>query len=434
MNMVFGFLITAVFACSHGPVVQDFPDTASAKDEVSKLKVSLAEAKENQVDILALTYFKEATASFRDAKSSLDSEDDAKDTLRDVAEGRANLGQAEKFAKLSRANIGDVITARNQAVEAGAPKLQKSDFKKADENLLEVTADIEKNELGEAIEKRSALQLAYLDLELKSIKQTRLSAAQATIAKAEKEGAEEFAPRSLATAEKSVQDTDAYITANRHSTAEIDARSTATIAAADHLLKITRDAKSGDKTSPEETALQMEREQVKTSNSEEEVAEGETANKALEAKNAKLKSEQVFNERFEAARRQFTASEAEVYKQGDSLVIRLRGLEFPVAKADLQGSSFPLLAKVQRVIADFGKGSIIVEGHTDSNGGKVLNEKLSAERAEAVKQYLLSISKEQPMNIEAVGYGYQKPLATNKTPGGRAQNRRVDVLIQAARI
>lgn len=98
-------------------------------------------------------------------------------------------------------------------------------------------------------------------------------------------------------------------------------------------------------------------------------------------------------------------------------MIRLRGLKFPVAQAVLKGSNFPLLAKVQKVIKDFGKSTVVVEGHTDSVGGKIINEKLSTAGSD-------------PVTITAVGYDYQKPLATNKTSVGRAQNRRVDILIQ----
>ncbi|MBP9674839.1 MAG: OmpA family protein, partial [Bacteriovoracaceae bacterium] len=63
--------------------------------------------------------------------------------------------------------------------------------------------------------------------------------------------------------------------------------------------------------------------------------------------------------------------------------------------------------------------------------GKVLNKRLSSDRAQAVKEYLISNNDGQPMNIKAMGYDYQKPLASNKTISGRAQNRRVDVLITA---
>lgn len=117
-------------------------------------------------------------------------------------------------------------------------------------------------------------------------------------------------------------------------------------------------------------------------------------------------------------------------KQGDALLIRLKGLEFPTAQATLKGSNFSLLGKVQNVIHSFGNSSITVEGHTDSVGGVDSNLKLSTQRAEAVKDYLSTNLGDAQASIKAVGYGYQKPLASNKTASGRAQNRRVDIVIE----
>ena len=461
------------WACSHGPTVQEFPNTASAQEEVSKFDADLNVALSSQVDVLSPRNFKEAKESLNDAKSSLAKQKDAKDTLHKVAEGRAYLDRANEFSRLSHANIEEVIVARQQAISAGAPGLLASDFRKADETLIAATSRIEENELKTASENRSALQLKYLDLELRSIKQSRLGGARATITQAVKEGAKDLSPRTLAIAEKSIQDTDAFITGNRHDTARITERADESRKSAEHVLKIARDSKAGKQSSAEDQALRMEGEQNKVADKETQIldkdsqlvnkqaqlndnqarldssqaqladnkvvlssnqvllAEGASANQALAARNANLASDKAFNARFEEARAEFTRSEAEVYKQGNTLTIRLRGLEFPVAQAILRDGNFPLLAKVQKVINGFGKSSVIVEGHTDSVGGKVRNEKLSTDRAQAVRDYFLANTGGHPLNVQAIGYGFQKPLASNKTANGRAQNRRVDVLIQA---
>lgn len=79
---------------------------------------------------------------------------------------------------------------------------------------------------------------------------------------------------------------------------------------------------------------------------------------------------------------------------------------------------------------DFGPSNIVIEGHTDSLGKKDLNEELAEKRAEAVKKYLESNDGGiESAKIEAIGLGDNKPLATNKTAEGRAQNRRVDIII-----
>ncbi len=71
---------------------------------------------------------------------------------------------------------------------------------------------------------------------------------------------------------------------------------------------------------------------------------------------------------------------------------------------------------------------ITIAGHTDNTGGAVLNQKLSESRAKAVKDYMLSkgIAIDR---ITSVGYGFDKPIADNDTPAGRAKNRRVEFTI-----
>lgn len=438
-------LILSISSCSNTPVVQDFSTTSSATEEYGKFESDLKTASEKQVNVLSPKNFSHAEEYLKDAQKSLNNQKDAKDTLQLVAKGRAYLNRANQFAQVSRSNLGEVINARQQAIAAGASQIYASEFKKIDADLQDVTSDIENNKLKSSVVEKSPLQLAYLDIELRAIKHTNLTKPRNVVDQANKEGAKEFAPRSLAIAEKSIQEFDAYITANRHETAGIARKNAETQKAADHLLKITRSSKSGDKTTSEDMALKMESEQNKVANQQTQleankdqlaskdsrIAEGRNANQVLLAKNTNLESDQAFNEQFEQARAEFSESEAEVYKQGNSLMIRLKGLEFPSAQAELKGSNFALLAKVQKVINSFEHGTIIVEGHTDSLGGKKINEQLSANRAKAVKEYFVANNQGDSLDIKSLGYDYQKPLASNKTAEGRAKNRRVDVIITA---
>jgi outer membrane protein OmpA-like peptidoglycan-associated protein len=125
----------------------------------------------------------------------------------------------------------------------------------------------------------------------------------------------------------------------------------------------------------------------------------------------------------------FSPDEAEVYKQGNRLVIRLRGIQFPVGKAFILPSNYALLSKIQRAIRTFGEPDVVIEGHTDSTGSDVLNQNLSQRRAEAVREYFVANGTLTYEAISAVGYGSEQPLASNKTAEGRAINRRIDVVI-----
>lgn len=440
-RLVLGFLSIVLFsACATSPKVEEFPATANSANEVTKLSKDIQVAKDAQVDVLAPASFKNAEQALKSAKGQQKDGDDASDILSSVAEGRAYLSQANQFAKLSNSNIGDVVIARKAAIDAGADQAFSEEFADADDNLRDLTTKIEKNNLSDVEEDRAILQKQYMDVELKAIKQTNLAEAQATIALAVKEGAEDSAPQSLAMAEKSVKDADAFIIANRHETDDVQMHSKRAQDAADHLLKITRDVNSGKNITSEESALSVEAQHNKVLG-EKSVVQGKLADEKMKTKQMKqtaaglavetkdLKSEQEFNRSFEAARAQFTREEAEIYRQGNQLVIRLRALEFDANKSDLRSNNFPLLGKVAKVLKGFENSTVVVEGHTDSDGGMLLNKKLSTDRAQTVSSYLISNESIDPSKMSVVGYGFDRPLASNKTPKGKAQNRRVDIVI-----
>ncbi len=422
-------LLVGIGGCASGPKVTEFAETANSADEVQLLATDLHNAVEHQVDALSPTAFQQADESFKAALTAQKKGKDSKTVLHLVAEGRAQLTRANQFADLSRTNLEAVVAARQAALNAGSPKTFPKDFANADDHLRSVTSEIEDNNLSDVAESRGKLQAEYLAVELKAIQETNLGPARATIATAEKEGAKDYAKQSLAIALKTVSDSDAYIVANRHQTDAVKARSEEATNAANHLLKITRASKAGKNVSSEETALRMESEQNKTQSEHKEVNAQKGAAKNLAVVAEGLKADQAFNDSFEAARSEFTANEAEVYRKGNQLVIRLRSLEFPVNQSVLRADNFPLLAKVVNVVKGFENSSVVVEGHTDSDGGVAANQKLSKERAHAIAEYLISNKAIQRASISDIGHGFDQPLASNKTAKGKAQNRRVDVII-----
>jgi outer membrane protein OmpA-like peptidoglycan-associated protein len=76
-------------------------------------------------------------------------------------------------------------------------------------------------------------------------------------------------------------------------------------------------------------------------------------------------------------------------------------------------------------------GEFVVEGHTDSRGSASLNQRLSERRAETVRNYLIERGV-PPERIKAEGFGKTRPIASNRTAEGRANNRRVEVVVQRA--
>jgi OmpA-OmpF porin, OOP family len=85
-------------------------------------------------------------------------------------------------------------------------------------------------------------------------------------------------------------------------------------------------------------------------------------------------------------------------------------------------------------VADFMKAhpeaKVAIEGHTDSIGSKASNIRLSQQRADSVKAYLVNRFGVEGNRLRAVGYGPDRPIATNDTAEGRQKNRRVEAVVE----
>ncbi len=111
------------------------------------------------------------------------------------------------------------------------------------------------------------------------------------------------------------------------------------------------------------------------------------------------------------------------------VVITLSGsVLFASGKYTLLPIAKEKLNEVAKALKDQGYKKIIVEGHTDSRGTEANNESLSLKRANSVRSHLVSQGIEDA-KISAIGLGEARPIATNDTPDGRANNRRVELVV-----
>lgn len=101
------------------------------------------------------------------------------------------------------------------------------------------------------------------------------------------------------------------------------------------------------------------------------------------------------------------------------------GILFDTGKAILKAESLPTLKMILGLLNDDPELRFSIEGHTDNQGGKGVNQPLSEKRAAAVKQWLEGKGIEGN-RLKASGFGDSKPIDSNKTPEGRANNRRVE--------
>ncbi len=128
-------------------------------------------------------------------------------------------------------------------------------------------------------------------------------------------------------------------------------------------------------------------------------------------------------------RAQLQGSGVSVTRQGENIVLNMPGnITFATGSADLNANFFNVLDSVAVVLKEYDKTIIDVAGHTDSVGSETTNQALSERRAGTVGQYLQGKGV-QDTRIATVGFGKTHPVATNDTPDGRQQNRRVELTL-----
>jgi outer membrane protein OmpA-like peptidoglycan-associated protein len=159
-----------------------------------------------------------------------------------------------------------------------------------------------------------------------------------------------------------------------------------------------------------------------------------SAERSLAGTRAALTEEQAARKKAESAAAAAIASlqqVAKVKEEARGMVITLDGsVLFISGKSELLPIAQKKLDDVAKALGDTDeKQKITVEGHTDSNGNDDANQRLSQTRAESVRAYLIQRGV-KPERVQAVGKGETTPVASNDTPEGRANNRRVEIIVE----
>ncbi|MCJ8138788.1 OmpA family protein [Falsirhodobacter halotolerans] len=131
-----------------------------------------------------------------------------------------------------------------------------------------------------------------------------------------------------------------------------------------------------------------------------------------------------------AALRASTSSNVGVRNTGNELVVTMpQDILFATNSASLRPDLQADLRAVAQNLIQYPNSNIQIVGHTDNTGSASLNQNLSERRAGAVAQTLISSG--VPSNrVSSYGMGFNQPVASNATAAGRAQNRRVDIVIR----
>lgn len=452
--------------------------TKNPSEQIERLAVDLTNARLEEIHILAPDSFAAAAAALDSARQGLEQGAGVAEILRRVAIGNAQLERSRERAKVVQTILTASLEARRQALEAGALHFGQ-DYLGAEDRLLRLTSAVENERIDWALRRSSASTEEFRDLELRAIKHNALGRAREHMQEALNVKADAFAPETFVRARKILDDAEAFITDNRYAKEQIALKAAQATFETRRLLHLTQASRSIREMPSEQVALwieallrlparQMTEDDWRDRSFPDQVnalkagianlQEGQEAQRSMieearqqivsledqtreeqaakelyiweqRAAKEKLERERRLQQQFSEVQALFSSGEAEVYKQGNHIVIRLRSIDFPVGQAIIQPENYPLLGKIRRAIQKFNDPAITIEGHTDSTGSDEVNAALSQRRAEAVRQYFVANDTLPAERILAVGYGSRRPLALNTTEEGRAINRRIDLII-----
>lgn len=184
----------------------------------------------------------------------------------------------------------------------------------------------------------------------------------------------------------------------------------------------------------EAQAQQLQRQQLATAQSQVRNAQGQLQAERQARVGAETQLQVSEQARAQAEREAAAAlaslrQMASVREEQRGMVITLSGeVLFATGESTLLPIAQQRLDQVAQALQTQGPRRILIEGHTDSRGNASTNQVLSQARAQAVRSYLMTRGLTGDM-VEAVGVGPSRPIADNNTPEGRANNRRVEIIV-----
>lgn len=457
-------LIATLFvplACSTQRVLTD-TEVASRYPEINQLADNLKRADNEDVDLLSNTLYRQAMEQY---KASLASAQKANNDARGLAnKGQATLDKAVMGANATRDVLADAIVARNRAVVAGAHEKNTKEFVAADEKLIELGDLTTEGAIADVREQRQALAKRYAKLEVATLQYTTAKDAKEQLRNAERLRADRYAPETYKQAVEQLALANNVLASDADSQTKAAGHAHNAYNLASRAVQITKIIKEFQQSgmTDEQIVLWYQTQLTKAVapttlspdfvrpnddmiadlalNIQSMVNNASESAQSLQASRRDYAEELTMNEaqkqrqaeiddRFRTVQNAFTNEEAEVYRQGNDVLIRAYGFNFPSGSSEIQSDNFPLLNKITASIGQFPESKVQVSGHTDSRGGDSLNMDLSRDRARKVAKFLVDVGNMSTAKVSSIGFASKQPLASNETAAGRAENRRVEILI-----
>jgi len=457
-----------------------------AQDELRKTffkdaDAALAAADEVNAKLYAPKSYESGMKEYRNADNGLARGRNIEYVRSNTADAVGHFRTATDAASLAQTALAQAIKSRQDAANAKAPKLAPDLWDDAQQKFVRAIQLMERGDLRNAKRREVEATSFYREAELVAIKAEYLSETRRLLADADRARVGKYAPLTLGKAKLLLADAERELNENRYDTdlpRNLAIRANYEAKHALYLSEIVRQVRDKDLTveqlvlaweepmraiagvadivpdmqeGPDRLALELVayfeneanelqavqqeygEDQIRLADMEEEMrALDERLGGATAERTAliqRLEAQARVKEQFKQVEKMFSSYEARVFRESDTVILRLVGLNFDSGNAQINPENFDLLAKVEKAIDVFPRSDLTIEGHTDSHGGDALNQKLSQERAESVRQYMVNAMRIPTYRLVATGYGETRPVSSNETEAGRARNRRIDVVI-----
>ena len=480
VNRAFKLSMLVLTLCLAAPsaFAQDELRNTFFKDaDAAKAAADAAEAK-----LLAPRSYERGMSEYEDAEVALERGRNIETVRSNAADATRYFKTATSAAELAKVKLAQVMKSRQDAANAKAPQLSPEIWQEAQRKFADAIRLLERGDLKATTRREIEATSLYRDAELVAIKAEYLSETRRLLADADRARVGRYAPITLSRAKQLLANAERELNENRYDTdlpRSLAKQANYEAKHAIYLSEVVRKVRDKDLTAEqlileweksfrevagaadvqpdmeagpdkltadmvafidgariENQALAQEKSEneMRLAELQEELAAlderlgGATAERAALVQ--RLEAQARVKAQFERVEKMFTSSEARVFREGNSIILRMVGLTFDSGDAQIKQEQFDLLGKVEKAIDVFPRSELIIEGHTDSFGGDDANQKLSQTRAEAVQQYMINAMRIPTYRLIATGYGETRPIASNETESGRQRNRRIDIVIR----
>ena len=469
-------LTVALLAAGSGYAQDELRNTFFKDADAAKAEAEAVNAK-----LYAPKNWESGMKEYRDAEDLLERGRNIEYVRSNAADAVRYFRASTQAARLAQTALAQAIKSRQDGANAQAPQLAPELWSDAQQEFMRAVRLMERGDLKNAKRREIEATSLYREAELVAIKEQYLSETRRLLAGADRARVGKYAPITLNKAKLLLANADRELNENRYDTDLPRSLAKAANYEAKHALylsEIVRQVRDKDLTAEQlglnweqpmrsiagvadvvpnmqegpdtllaeliayfdQQANELQALQQEKSENEIRLADMESELRALDerlggatAERAalvqRLEAQARVKEQFIRVEKIFSSYEARVFREGDSIILRLVGLNFDSGASQIKPENFDLLGKVEKAIDVFPRSELTIEGHTDSHGGDDLNQKLSQERAESVRQYMINAMRIPTYRLIATGYGETRPVSSNETEAGRARNRRIDIVI-----